>query len=269
MPEAVEAVVERFELPAEAPQPVEVAEPEVAAVEPEVLKEEPKDVPKEEPTDQELEKRRQSRRDERKIGNAYRKAAEAEARANLLEQQLNELRKPPVVEGAPKAEDFADVEEYAKAREEFGKKQAVKEYQDGQRKEAQKTTQLKLTEAWNEKVSKAKYDDFDEIVGDLKPTTPWAMAIMQSDNGDEVAYYLGKNLKEAERITSLDPISQVREIGRLQAKLELQPPQVKQPSKAPAPIKPISGTSLAETGPNEEQDMGDWIRSRNKQLRGR
>gem|GEM_PF-4077849 len=43
--------------------------------------------------------------------------------------------------------------------------------------------------------------------------------MMQADNGDDIAYYLGTHMDEARAINALDPVSQIRAIGRLEAKL--------------------------------------------------
>jgi hypothetical protein len=100
----------------------------------------------------------------------------------------------------------------------------------------------------------------------MQPTNPLTVAIMSSDNGEDVAYHLGKNLKEASRIASLDPLRQVLAIGALSAKLTLDPPKPKQPSKAPAPITPVSGKEVASEEISDKDEMKDFIRKRNKQL---
>jgi hypothetical protein len=48
---------------------------------------------------------------------------------------------------------------------------------------------------WETKASRAegKYEDFDDVVGELTPTTPFAMAIMEAENAEDVAYYLVAN----------------------------------------------------------------------------
>ena len=57
-----------------------------------------------------------------------------------------------------------------------------------------------------------------------------------------MAYYLGANPKEAERISKLAPFLQAKEIGKIEAKLADNPP-VKRSSTAPSPISPGSGKS--------------------------
>lgn len=232
----------------------------------------PEEKPAGEPEDTpERAAKRQGRRFERRLDAAYRRAAEAQARAEFLEKQLAEAKpqaKPDP--GMPKLENFSDIEEYAKAREDFAKAQALKELTARQQAEAQKREVETIARSWQEKTAKAdsKYDDFDEVVGDLQPNTPFTRAIMEADNGEEIAYYLGKNPKEAARIVALNPIAQAREIGKLEAKLSAEPPKPKTPSKAPAPISPVGGKSGASNDvPSDSDDMATWIRKENARMK--
>jgi len=187
-----------------------------------------------------------TRRFERRIDRAHKRAAEAQARAELLERELAELKvksQPQVPSAAPRMEDFTDVQEYVKAYATYEKDQAIKEYEKKQRDAAVQSQQKKLVEHWEAGVSKAqsKYDDWDEVVGDIKPTTPWAYAMMEADNGPDIAHYLGTHPAEVRRIAALTPSSQFREIGKLELKLQAPPEPPKKPSKAPAPIEPVKG----------------------------
>lgn len=221
------------------------------------------------------EKRRQSRRFERRLDKAYRREAEARARADLLEKQLAEVRaqaRPADDPGAPRLENFKDIEEYAAAKAKHEADKALKEHQAKQRTEAQKREQAELLEAWEAKAERAasKYDDFEEVVGEMTPNSALAVAIMEAENSEDIAYYLGKNLKEAERIAKLSPRAQIREIGRLEEKLLANPPtKPKTPSKAPAPINPVTAAApVATDTPSESDDIGQWIKKRQKQVYG-
>jgi hypothetical protein len=79
-----------------------------------------------------------------------------------------------------------------------------------------------------------------------------AQAVRASDIGPEIAYWLGSNVKEADRIARLDPVLQAKEIGRIEAKLASDPP-VKRTSSAPAPIRPVT----ARTSGNPSYDTTD------------
>lgn len=218
------------------------------------------------------EKRGQSRFD-RKIDRLHRRAAEAEARASLFEKQLNDL-KPKAAEdpGAPKLEQFKDLDEWKQAIEKHAGERALKEHTAKQQSETQKQMQARLMEGWEEKAARAdsKYEDFEEVVGDIKPNSPWAAAMMEAENAEDIAYYLGKNLKEAQRIASLPPVSQIREIGKLEAKFLAEPPKPKTASKAPAPVAALSGTSIvASDAPAVTDNDKTWFEKRLKSGRGR
>ena len=276
----------RFEIPAEetlAP-PVETPAASVAPKEPvaqnsgeaEATPAVPEGEKPEEVTPEQAAKR-EGRRFERKLDKAYRQRAEAQARAELLEKQLDEFRtkaQPQVAaaEGAPKLEQFDyDPEKYAAAVAEHAKSQAVKEFEAKQRTEAGKEATRKLTAAWQEKVDKAedKYEDWAEKVGDLQPNSPFVVALMEAENGEDVAYHLASHPKEAQRIAQLSPLSQAREIGKLEAKLLSKPVEPKAPSKAPAPITPLTGAASGPADqPSENDDMKAWIRKRQKQVHG-
>lgn len=89
---------------------------------------------------------------------------------------------------------------------------------------------------------KVKYPDFDQVVyNDQTPISEYAAAAIQaSDVGPDVAYYLGANLAEAKRIYNLPPLLQVKELGKIEAKLADNPTQVyKKVTKAADPINPV------------------------------
>ncbi len=219
------------------------------------------------------------RRFERRLDKAYKKLGEEKARADFLERQNRDLQeslkpKDTALSGAPlRFEDFNfDAEAFAKAVSVRERENVTRELNEKTAKERQATFNQQLTQGWSERAAKGneKYEDFDEIVGDIKPTSPWSVAIMQAENADDIAYFLGTHLKEAQRIASLDPVSQIREIGRLEAKLAADPPKPKGISKAPAPITPVTGVSVsASNEPSENDDMKTWIEKRNKKVHGK
>ena len=224
------------------------------------------EIPPEKPT----EEKKTSSRFERKISRLYRDAAEQKARADLLQQQLDAAKPRESNEpGAPRADQFDDVEKYASAKADFEKTKALQEHEGRQQSAARQAQQQALVAGWEAKVAaaEAKYEDFDEVVGELKPTSPWAVALMKAENGADIAHHLGTNMKEAQRIMSLDPVDQFIEIGRLSAKLQLEPVKPKQVTKAPDPINPVSGTrTIVPNSSLEASNYKDFLRARNKEL---
>ena len=209
---------------------------------------------------------------ERRLDRAYRREAEAKARADLAERRAQELEAkfnaPKLVEGEPKIDQFSDIEEYAKAKADWKAQEAVKEHEARRRHESARSEHQKVLRDWEDKVADAgeKYDDFDQVVGKFVPNSYWGFAMAEADNGADIAYYLSKNPKELQRITALAPRSQIREIGKLEAKLSATPATPKQPSKAPAPITPVSGTAQPESGIRDGMSFEEFRKVRNKQL---
>ena len=219
------------------------------------------------------EKQRGTRRFERRLDKAYRRAAEEKARADFLAKEVEKLRpQAPVDTNAPKLEQFTSVEDFSQAATKYGAEKAIKEYEEKQRSAANQQMQERIVNDWEEKEAKGeeKYEDFNKVVGKLDPRIPMNVAIMQAENGEDVAHYLGKHQKEAERIIRLDPVSQIREIGKLEAKLLAEPAKPKTPSKAPAPITPLTGAApIASDLPSENDDTAAWIKKRQRQVHGK
>jgi hypothetical protein len=118
-----------------------------------------------------------------------------------------------------------------------------------------------------EEEARSKYDDFEQVAYNpkLSITNVMAETIQSSDIGPELAYYLGSNPKDADRIAKLSPLSQAKEIGRIEAKLAAEPP-MKKTTSAPAPITPVTarssgGPAFDTTDPRSTKTMTDsqWI----------
>jgi hypothetical protein len=217
--------------------------------------------------------KRGNSRFERRISRLVREAAEARAERDLYRRQLDEAKpKEQSDPGEPKLEQFKDIEEYATAKAKYAGEKALKSHQEKQTTAQYQERVKELTSTWEARVSDAedKYDDFEQVVGVIKPDSVFGHALMEAENGPEIAYYLGKNVAEAKRILKLHPLAQARAIGRLEAKLAAEPPKPQTPSRAPAPITPLTGAaSTASSTPSEEDDMRTWFRKRQQQVHGK
>ncbi len=96
----------------------------------------------------------------------------------------------------------------------------MKDHEERQAKEAEKMAHVhKQYQRLNDEFDHAsdKYDDFDEVVrGNDVPFTPHVRdALLLVENPAEVAYKLGKNRSELERISKLHPLDQAREVNKL------------------------------------------------------
>jgi len=172
-------------------------------------------------------------------------------------------RVQPVVQQAPVTpEQFASNEDYVEALADQRAEQKLAERD-------QRRQQAEILETYHDKEEevRAKYDDFEQVAynPNLPITTVMAQSIQASDNGPEVAYHLGANPREAERISRLSPIMQAKEIGKIEAQLAANPP-VKKTSNAPAPISPVSARTTGApaydtTDPRSIKSMStsEWI----------
>jgi hypothetical protein len=183
-----------------------------------------------------------------------------------------ERTKAPEPVAAPVSqEQFESVEKYAEALA------AQKAEQLLQQREIERQ-QSAIIESYHEREEQArdKYEDFEAVAYNpsLKITTVMAQTIQASDTGPDVAYYLGLNPKEADRISRLSPFLQAKEIGKLEAKVASSPP-TKKPSSAPAPIQPVvasssRGPAYDTTDPRSLKSMStsEWIAAeRQRQIR--
>jgi hypothetical protein len=186
------------------------------------------------------------------------------------ERQQQQAPKAPPAD-IPPPEQFDSVEKYAEALA-TKKAEELLAQRDAQRQ------QTELLEQYHsrEESAREKYEDFEQVA--YNPRVPitnvMAESIQASDIGPELAYFLGSNVKEAERISRLSPFLQAKEIGRLEATLAASPPPVKQTTRAPAPIAPVTpkgGTPAYDTtDPRSLKSMStsEWIEAdRQRQIR--
>ena len=170
-----------------------------------------------------------------------------------------EVPKAPAVQSADQfetTEAYAEALALQKAEELVAKRDAAKH-------------QSQVLESYHEKEEEArgKYDDFEQVAYNPKLTITGVMAetIQSSDVGPEIAYYLGSNPKDADRISKLSPLAQAKEIGKIEAKLASDPP-VRRTTSAPAPISPVTARTSGSpaydtTDPRSIKTMSasEWI----------
>ena len=179
-------------------------------------------------------------------------------------EQANRQSEQQVMKTAPTAsvdqfespEAYAEALAYQKAEELLAKRESAKQ-------------QSAVLESYHdrEEEARSKYDDFEQVAYNpkLPITNVMAETIQSSDIGPELAYYLGSNPKEADRISRMAPLGQAKEIGKIEAKLASDPP-VKRTTSAPAPISPVTARSTGSpaydtTDPRSSKTMTDsqWI----------
>lgn len=238
----------------------------------------PAEAPKQERTfsqselDEIVEKRLAKERRKREELNTRLKVTE-ELALKRAERERAEQPKPQPT-GEPTRDQFTSYEEFIEARAEWRADQKVeKKFQERDAKDRERSAQSeheKQREAFRKAMKESAKDisDFDDVMGEIKADDPVgrvsATAIEAADAPGKVLYHLAKNPDEAERIASLPPGKQAREIVRLEEKLAK--PPVK-PSKAPEPIEPVGGkAAVGDEMPDAAKQPEKWLEWRNRQL---
>ena len=232
-----------------APAPEATAAPESAQNAPEVAESQPEQTPEEKKFTQ------------AEIDAMISKRLAREQRKWEREQQAK-LAQPQAPREIPPVDQFESPEAYAEAL-------AIKKAEELLAQREYQRQQAAIDDAYHEREeeARAKYDDFEQVAYNpqLRVTSVMAETIKASDMGPDLAYWLGTNPKEADRISRLSPLLQAREIGKIEAKLAAAP-LVKPTTSAPAPISPVtartSGSpSYDTTDPRSVKAMStsDWI----------
>jgi len=190
---------------------------------------------------------------------------EREQAARAAEKQLKAPVEIPPIEQFNSPDEYAEVLAERKAEELLARREQAR-------------AQSEIIESYHEREEEArnKYDDFEQVAYNSKLPITEAMAqtIQASEVGPDMAYYLGSNPKEAERISRLSPLSQAKELGKIEAKLA-DNPVVKKTSSAPAPIAPVTARSTGSpatdtTDPRSIKSMStsEWIEAeRQRQIK--
>ena len=283
-------------------EPVESVEPspEEKAAE-ELAKIDAKKKDEEDPThelDESVPKDKKSRLNER-FSELTTKRKEAEARAEkaveeakILRQEREQLAseakalkdkyepaKPETVDPEPDPTQFNDVKEYSKALKEWTSDNVRRE--DSSKRAQEKVVQ-EATAKQNE--FRARWQDAEKAIPDFKETLAKAMdltvsneaqsAIMDSEVGPEICYYLAKNPDEVSKMSKLPIDKMLKYIGKLEDKVAVktegnEAKPVAKVSSAPAPISPMRSGASTGTGmlDAENKFMGtyaDWKKARSE-----
>ena len=228
--------------------PTEPVLEEVSGSEPEEAKEEAKPEgerkqnPKLERRFSEITKQREEARKEAQREREQRQALEE--RLAALERQTQPQKAAPVDE-EPQPSQFQDAFEYAKALAEYSTEKALQERDRRDAEEKAAAQRQKVYETWGQKVQQAKAElpDFDDMVAssDVVVSDSIRDAILESDVGPKILYHLAENSDLAKKIAGMTEKAAMKELGKLEARFEAKPEEVKPvvKSKAPAPIQPI------------------------------
>ena len=112
---------------------------------------------------------------------------------------------------------------------------------------------------------------FDAVIEqgkDLPMTAPMQDSVMNSDMGPAVMYHLCRFPEECDRIAALPPMVAIREMGKLEARIEAAQTgpvsSAASVTQAPRPIKPVGGGATASTVPLDQMDYQSYRHARMK-----
>lgn len=230
---------------------------------------------------EETPQRRESRR-ARQLNRERERRIAAETELRLLRESREkeqQAKQPQSPEGAePSREQFQSYEEFIEARATWRAQKAAAEetrkiLEESRKKDTEARSRSEdesRVKEWNAKLDKARdeIEDFDEVCAESEAVVTPAMstAILESDKGAQIAYFLAKNPDEAERISKLSPSKQAAAIVSLEEKVAK---PAKQPSKAPEPINPVGTKVEVEKDPSKMSDaeFNAWRRRQIAQRR--
>jgi hypothetical protein len=199
-----------------------------------------------------------------------------EALRKVVEQRPPEKVEPvevPATRQKPTREQFNfDDDAYIEAVADWKLEQAEAKRSAQEQKRQAEYRQQQAQQTFEERRAstvdkgRGKHADFEEVVFSLPGDVldmEMAAAIFEADAPEDVAYYLGKNPKEAARISALPPFKKAIALGKLEAKLTN--PERKQ-TTAPPPPNPIGGREPARHDPDKllKENPAEWIRLRNE-----
>src|SRR5216684_6561052 len=233
------------------------------------------------------------------------RAAEARADklANMLEQALArfeagtakeevaekvaEVIPPPAPEPRPTREQFIDPSDYdaalvtwamgeadRKAEARFkeataAERKATQEAAEKAANDRQQSDQMAADRArWEDRRTKAmaKHEDYTTVAESDTVVSPAVIhGIFTSEDGPEIAYYLGHHPEEAARLTAIaNPSVVMMELGKLAAKITAPPaPRV---TRVPAPIEPLGSNAAAGPKDIDDMSMDEYAEQRNSKL---
>lgn len=198
----------------------------------------------------------------------------AERERDYYKQQLEAAKPTPEPEAplvAPKMEDFDhDPELWAAEMARYNAKVIDQKVEAGVSQALQSNQQqaaaAQVDAEWAKNVDSFAVDnpDFHEVAFATKDIFD---VIKAASDGPQIAYWLGQNPGEAQRIGSLPKSALAFELGRIPVN-QAQPKTAKsKQSQAPEPIKPVGSTQPVTVPANES--IEDFMRRRNEEQRQR
>lgn len=172
------------------------------------------------------------------------------------QEEIDRLKRTQTLsydENAPRPEDFATDEEFIRADAEYNATKKVvgiiNRAAEQRAAEERQLSQQQKIQNYNAKVAESNIPDFQQVVaGSLLTTsvdgqtlTPAAQAILESENGPDIAVHVAKNPEIAMALNQADPVRAGMLVAQLSNQLTVSAPKI---NEAPPPI----GSESAQSG---------------------
>lgn len=208
---------------------------------------------------------------------AEREAAYWKGVAEGKQPKPSEDVKPKVQpSGKPTIDQYDNYDDYIDALTDWKVDQKLTTTQAKTEEEKAKATYQEKKQALEDALTEASEEDPDilEYYHDTTlPLSPvMAEVFLNADPALQVKYikWAGENRKEAARISKMSPIAAIKELGKIEDRL-LNPTKVepKKVSQAPEPISTVKPKGAITNALDDDADISEFIKARNKQSRGR
>lgn len=237
-----------------------------------------------EDTPEEPEKpKRRSRAEERinaltrKNYETERQLAESQRQNAELQQHIQQTQQPQTPQNMPRLADFDyDEGRYQQAVTDWQQdqmRQMQEQQQTLMQQQAQQAEAVRTQQLIQDKVAKgmAKHADFQAKVMD--PSLPPLhqvnqaafQAIVESDVGEDVYYYLANNQAELYALASMNPVQAIRTVAQIENKLQAKPVASNAP---PAPPTRVGGKTEVQKDP-DQMTTEEWMVWRNNELKAK
>jgi len=223
---------------------------------------------------------------------------EAITEAEQLRAELEQLRQqvqanqampaPKDLDPKPERAQFVSDDDYLEALADWKTDQKLAEQQQQQHQAGVEAVQQQLADNWAQRLemAKAELTDFDDVVGKSEIDLPnhLYVAIVESDMGPQLAYYLAQNPSEAKLLKGMSQTAALRMLGKLEDQLEKASEKPKDPpatgaekkpepavekSKAPPPIEPLKDASGPVEKPTSQMTYAEYKAHRQAQIKAR
>jgi hypothetical protein len=186
-----------------------------------------------------------------KVSQASAENAELRKRLEALESKAAPA---PSTDPEPERSAFATEGEYLKATARWMAKQEIADERKREEQARVQAQQAELERQFSERRDKAiaEIEDYADTITNSTVSIPDALvpALLESEHGPFIAYYLAKNPEEARKLAHMSTPAGIRYLVALERELDtddtVETP--KQRPRAPEPITPVKGTAASAPG---------------------